>query len=594
MKFKKAAAVFLCGATLISALTGCNSTQPVSKQQKPTGLYSGYENYQYYKKGKDLSGSIVNLGQSPVTTYDGYLGYGYDVVRSNYFNSGDIHLSNPILDENKLLADKLIYARPVAATTVDNISGSSATSFEKNLSLKANISGSGELFKADFSSSFSKSTSTSTNTSYTKTRISIGENREYVLLSNLTMDDLKKYMTVRFKSDINNSKIDAKTIFDTYGTHVLMDIMTGGRMDLNYSYQNTQNLSEEDLSACASEVYRNVKAKESASLSEKAKSFFENSEFTAKQYGGTTVNNITTLADAQDAYTSWAASLENNKKLDFIGAADPNNTYAFIPVWNFADDSARRDKLQGYYNELITQNSNYFSGSSNGSNGDNTNTVYYLKNVYFGWDNSTNDQQVAANRATASLVSKMQNGDPGCQNYIVKDNDNLAINLNDYASGWKKSKNHNGDVIYMGYTLTTNPDEAIRGLWLYDYGSYDEDYKTNHIYNSLPETQTKDGIDYKEINYCDLNGGTEKGDAIYLCYTSDKRAGNPLTKVGIELFRQDFNKHHNERTYSFNMSSDWSKVDELDLNKNAGGSDIFLWQERSLYDAGSDASSDAS
>jgi hypothetical protein len=535
MNCKKLFAIILCVLMFAATLEGCNTAKPKSK-----GLYNGYDDYQFYKTVKSLSGSI--LGSTPETSYDGYLGYGYDVVKSDYFNSKDIHISSPVLDTNKLVAAKLIYSRPTSVSSVNTITGSSSESFLRNLTAKTSISTSGLLFQGSFSASFASSTSTSSKQSYIKTIMTIGERRDYVLLSDIGIDDLKKYTTTTFKNMVNDNTKTAKQVFDTYGTHVLLDIQMGGRMDLNYSYHNTESISEEDLSACASEVYNGVKAKESASLSEKAKKFFENSSFTSDQYGGTTDDNISTLSDAQDAYTTWSSSLENSKKLDFIGAADPKNPAAFIPVWELADSAQRQTDLQNYYNDLVAEN------------GDKGNGVTYVKDIYFGIDKKE------AQKAQSNLTANMQTANPGSSNVEL-----TKYDLNNKAGG---------DYIYMGYTLTTDQSQAITGLIVKECDESDR--------NNISDTENVNGVPYKKIKV-DLNENARGPKSVYLYYTKQADAGNPLTQIGIE---------YGEKQYSFPTSSDrnwegWSKVNtpsggKLDLNVGAGSdsTDIFMWQRR--------------
>ena len=539
---KRLSAIFCCGAILLASASGCSTAKNVPANAKSKGLYSGYEDYKYYKKGKSLSGSIINLGNTPVTSYDGYLGYGYDVVNSDYFNSKDINVSSPVLDINKMAADKLIYSRPVSATSIDTITGSSSESFLKKLTAKTSISASGLLFKASFSASFSSSSDKSSKDSYIKTIMAIGEKRDYVLLSDISLDDLKKYRTAAFKNAVNTANIE--TLFKTYGTHVLLDVAMGGRMDLNYTFHNENSLSEEDISVRASEVYRSVKAKESVSLSENAKSFLDNSTFSAEQFGGTTDDNISTLADAQDAYGTWSSSLENSKKLDFIGAPDPKNPAAFIPIWELADSTGRQTELEKYYDKMV-------SDKEIADDNANKQTVYYVKDIYFGEANKHHKDDAMSN-----LTANIQNADSNAQNVKITDFD-----LNDSTKG--------GDYLYMGYTLTTDKSKAITNLMV-----------DNSSDNNLPGTEEYKGVTYSVIDQ-DINNHAG-GDYIKLYCTRDPNAGNPLTALGIQFCDKNEGKSFSGDLKGWTTVNKFSSNDKLDLNRGIHGSTtIYMWQQRS-------------
>ena len=232
-----------------------------------------------------------------------------------------------------------------------------ATSYESHLAVTAGLSYSNLVFKANFNSSFTSANKVSSNTSFVKTLISIGKQREYISLADISLDDLKKYTTGSFAKNINDPAFPAVQVLTTYGTHVLLDIELGGRMELNYMYNNANQISESELSTSASGAYKGVSASGSLNLSSEAKSFYSNSQFTASQLGGTATANITSLEKAQAAYGTWSQSLEDGSSvLEFIGAGDLSNPYAMLPVWYLAESQERRAEIETAYIALLDAN----------------------------------------------------------------------------------------------------------------------------------------------------------------------------------------------------------------------------------------------
>jgi hypothetical protein len=302
MKFKKYLTVAISTLTLAASFAGCGTVKTQSTKEK--GLFSGYDNYQYYDTEKSLSGSIMNPGSTPVKSYDGNLGRGYNIIDSNFFSTDDVHLTNPVLDTNKLASDGLIYSRPTKKKDTVYISGLTATSYENKFNAKVGIKYDGAFFKSSFDTSFNSSRDLTTQDSFEKTIREIGKERDYIDLSYLSMDDLKKYVTTTAKVDINGDLSPDKLI-KKYGTHVMCDIELGGRMEINYVYHNKNKISEEEIDAKAKEVYNGISAKEGTAFSEEAKEFAESSEFNAYQWGGTTDDDISSLEAAQHDVCSF-------------------------------------------------------------------------------------------------------------------------------------------------------------------------------------------------------------------------------------------------------------------------------------------------
>lgn len=89
-----------------------------------------------------------------------------------------------------------------------------------------------------------------------------------------------------------------------------------------------------------------------------------------------------------------------------------------------------------------------------------------------------------------------------------------------------------GYFVYMGYTTTDNPDEAIRGLtlaWSDQQSKFQDSVRYNNvIYNIIKQYDLNKGVDYNFIHvpYIPI---------VQLYYTKDKSAGEPLKNLYIEI-----------------------------------------------------------
>ena len=136
--------------------------------------------------------------------------------------------------------------RNVSTVETDSVAGKTVSEYVKSLGVKAGISGKYGCFKGDFKSSFKTDESVSEENSYAKALLTVKKNRE-IISGFQTAESLKPYLARQFEKDINDKNVDPRTIFKEYGTHVLSDIIIGGRVSINWEYTNTDNkTSKED------------------------------------------------------------------------------------------------------------------------------------------------------------------------------------------------------------------------------------------------------------------------------------------------------------------------------------------------------------
>lgn len=110
------------------------------------------------------------------------------------------------------------------------------------------------------------------------------------------------------------------------------------------------------------------------------------------------------------------------------------------------------------------------------------------------------------------------------------------------------------DFIYLGYNKTDNRDEAITGL----IATYDKPWI---------ESIEHEGITYTSVSKVDFNKSTG-GNDIFLYYTKDKKAGDPITSIEASDFRL-LNGFSHIVNYTDNTPADFTKSSKTEK-------DIFI------------------
>ncbi|MDD2362128.1 MAG: hypothetical protein PHH84_04105 [Oscillospiraceae bacterium] len=162
------------------------------------------------------------------------------------------------------------------------------------------------------------------------------------------------------------------------------------------------------------------------------------------------------------------------------------NASEVIPIWDVVSNlegvegtAVKSKAIEDYFDSKVDKISNDFESIKT-----------YISDVYVGYDRT---ETSAKNTLRSNGVS---------EGHIVN------IDLN---------KSVGGEWIYLGYKTTTDKSKAITGI-IADY------------YSSKKSSDlTNNGIKYKIIPV-DLNKGAS-GKYIYLYYTKDQKAGNPISEI---------------------------------------------------------------
>lgn len=544
---RKISAMALVVCMLVLLITSCNKSVPTGINLKQAEQADQLE----------LAGA---MGETIKGEYGGYLGYGYNVATSAYFNSNDVSSRAEIFDTDLLLEDKRLRKVSLSHTDTALYMGETLESYQKDVSANLGMSFSYGLFskvKGDFSLSADTSTSGMSKSVFIKNQIKIQKERQFIKYGDLDMDELKEYVyksvlkkinaDISDKTEEDKQKYYDEEIFDKYGTHVLMDIMLGGRMDLNYVYNNTSKKSTQDIRMELDATYKTFSAKVSGSvstdISTKAESFAKNSTFKASRVGGSVSPDINTYEKALDTYKDWSQSIQDGVSLEFFDVGS-NCQDSLLPIWEFADSKEKREEIILAYEKYVSKAGQFFADldKSIGKEA----MPLYIKNIYIG----------------SNFYAALAKSDIDTQ-IALKESDYLKkviipIDLN---------KGAGGDYIYIGYTMTTNPDEAIRDIKI-------------EAFTSSSANKTKSGYSFIDS---DLNKGSTRYSAsvasyIYLYYSKDKTKGEPVREIGIEV----------DGVYSFGtVGTGWipslrfNSNNKYDLNKGVANSAyIYIWFKR--------------
>jgi hypothetical protein len=467
----------------------------------------------------DQLGLAGAMGETIKGEYGGYLGYGYNVVTSAYFNSNDVSSRAEIFDTDLLLEDKRLRKVALSQTDTALYTGETLESYQKDVSTNLGLSFSFGLFskiKGDFSLSVDTSTSGMSKSVFIKNQIKIQKERQFIKYGDLEMDELKDYVyksvlkkinaDISGKTDEEKQKYYDEEIFDRYGTHVLMDVMLGGRMDLNYVYNNTSKKSMQDIKMELDATYKTFASKVSGSvstdISTKSESFAKNSTFKASRIGGSVSPDINSYEKALDTYKDWSQSIQDGISLEFFDVGN-NCQDSLLPIWEFADSEEKRTEIILAYEKYVSKAGKFFADldKSIGKEA----MPLFIKNIYIG---SNYDAALAKSDIDTQIALK----EPNYLKKVI-----MPVDLN---------KGAGGDYIYIGYTMTSNPDEAIRDIKI-------EGYVASNANKTKP--------DYSFID-SDLNQGSRRNPMlksvpsyIYLYYTKDKSKGEPILDIGTEI-----------------------------------------------------------
>ena len=518
----------------LAACAGTGKTENSTSNSEAGGLLGGSPSANN-KPGDELisieekynlaAEGMLGAAGDEIDQYNGYLGYGYNILTAAFYNHKDIKTGHPVVDMNALASNDHVRIESAASQHVDSVTyvSSSAKEYSEHFAAAANVKariGFTGSFKASFK--MDHTTQMKSNQKLITTQALLETQNDYILDVDAKL--LADNATSAFKTAA--AEKTPEELIELYGTHVLANITLGGRFDINYLYTSTATSESTDLYLSATASFRNISGSAEATDATDRKEIETNSQLFVKTYGGSVTVDPTSVTAAMNSYKEWSSGVENGK-ITFVNASE------VIPIWEIVarisdlEDAADKSAaIKQYFDERVDQISNEFKET--------VNAEIFISDVYVGYGK------------TQSEAKNMLRGKGVTEGHIVN------LDLNASVGGY---------WIYLGYKTTADPTKAITGLISNYYG----DAKTSNLsYN---------GIQYTIIPV-DLNKGAS-GEFIYLYYTRDTKAGSPLTMI----------QYQQNETFQFpDIKADGyhpviatADGHVADLNKGAGGDYLYLW-----------------
>lgn len=302
------------------------------------------------------------------------LGHGIDAVRGNINDSMDILTGSNIFNEDFLLeqqsnAIRIEMDNTIIDTEYSNSFESQASALTSELSFDTSISLGNLLFSIGMENNFyldgiQYEESAINNFFYTyhyqfnNYSLALPSINEQLYLDNLTSE---------FEAAVNSlsSYYSYRNFFQTYGTHVVVKGIYGGKFYLNYyAYSNLYNLYDQFGGEISSELTSQIVI----ALDEKKTNFnfnYQNEEISSnltesmslKSYGGSNFESFN-VNNFASKFNEWASSLENNS----IFMSTSND--GLIPVWEFVPSSKKetmKNMFQRYYEDEMNSFSSIYS-----------------------------------------------------------------------------------------------------------------------------------------------------------------------------------------------------------------------------------------
>jgi hypothetical protein len=439
------------------------------------------------------------------------LGRGYNVF-DKYAHVDS--LKQAVLDIEKLLQDQKVEAIRYDHGYDDSVTARSIRSYSSQMSTALSASGSYLGFGGSVKVNFESSRTEQLDNYFATHRWIVKKYGVYV--DGTT--NLKNYLLPSAKQMIDDNNIPAKTVFATFGHYVLVDAITGGRIDYSVTANSRSSTSFENFKMAAKADFNAIVLKASGSGSYQNvqnRSEYESSkDENFKCYGGEFIINSGSLKNDPSLLEKWEKTLEEHGNLVEFGNT---TTRPLVPIWELCSDSARAAYLKAEFEKM------------NIAMADNNKwpVEKYVIDVTF----------VAAGNEFAARAQC-----PAGYQLINAD-------LNAGAGG---------DYIYLCYKLGENPDDAITDFFMeFTGGSASSTTATvSHNANNVP---------YTRIGR-DLNQGAG-GEFIYLWYTKAKTK-SPVKDMGVAFGNVGWPEY--ESVYWQNSQS------PADANKSVGGATIVI------------------
>ncbi len=289
-----------------------------------------------------------STGVDPATPGYKELGRGTDVFEE-YATENNV--KGKVLNIDALNNQKLLVLNTsVQEGVIQRVSGTSVSEYASQLGVTVGLKGSYKWFSASVKTAFTDDTYRMSQYSYVTLMERHYKNSLKIENTKWNSTYLKNYLTTDADKAINNTDPQKdwtpEQIISTFGTHVMVGIFTGARLDYNLSIKITNTSHQTNLQTYA-ETKANFKfasASFSAGLNQTtydAMKTYEQRENILAKGGNEQYARPGNNAD----YQLWKASIDSNPAL--VGIIKDG----LVPIWEFADNPIRAAAIQNYYTE---------------------------------------------------------------------------------------------------------------------------------------------------------------------------------------------------------------------------------------------------
>ena len=200
-----------------------------------TAPIGGFENtpklrkYQY--EDIEENGSYEGLYSqfTDIATRQSYLGYGYNIITSPYLDSDHVKMQYPIIDRDKIQSSSLVLDRKLY-TNSKSYKATSMSEFAQSYGGSFKIYGNyGKVFSGGLALEYQAAQEEKEFYYFYKGVYNV---RTFTLRMLETEESIMEMLSSQFANDLNSS-MHPDTLFQRYGTHLILGATMGGRMEVN-------------------------------------------------------------------------------------------------------------------------------------------------------------------------------------------------------------------------------------------------------------------------------------------------------------------------------------------------------------------------
>lgn len=258
----------------------------------------------------------------------------------------------PVLDFKALKRDGHVDTIPLSTSDMTEVAGNSLEELREQMTTKLSASFDTTFglaaYSAEMSSSFASETLSRHEYSfatlyqfYRKAEVRVRPNVE--MLRSSYMDETAKKM-------IDDPETSLGSILEQFGTHVLVDAVYGARFEYSSATNTWAYEAKTSMAASIQASFHNVTQSGDASFefaSEKEqKSYSSSSVIQVRAEGGRAE-----LATSLESHAAWKASIADHEPV----LVEFGKGESLIPIWEFAQDPARRKEIEDQMRALIEE-----------------------------------------------------------------------------------------------------------------------------------------------------------------------------------------------------------------------------------------------